>query len=811
MAKIQGLQLTALYERLSKDDDIKGESNSISNQKKYLEDYARKNGFTNIKHFTDDGYTGTNFNRPGFQEMISEVEAGNVGTIIVKDMSRFGRNYLQVGFYTEMVFPQKNVRFIAINNSVDSDNPMDNDFTPFLNIMNEWYAKDTSNKIKSIFNSRMSEGLRCSGSIPYGYNRLPDDKQKLVVDPVASKVVKRIFCMASVGKNLREIAKALEEDKVLIPSAYTAEYHPEQNNNRRFKDPYRWRHGTIHDILNRKEYLGHTVLKKSERPNFKLKNRVTVEEEEQFVFENTHEAIVDENTWELAHKFQEKARRKKVNPSGTFTEGHLLNGFLFCADCGSRMRIAASSTNRDKPYLYYRCGKYSSDTSECSSHNIGKHAIEKLLLETIKRIIRRIEIDEKAFADELKSQYEEQQKTEPDQDKNNLSRYERRYSEVDNLIKGLYENFVLGILPEKQYRSLMAQYAKEQNELEAQINELSEKLENMQQSPVRIEKFIELIRKYTNQTELDEKIVHELVDKIIVHQHEMKGKQRIQKVEICFNFVGPIDLAYNDDELREIQAEQEAKEQRKVARQKEREKAFRERKKAERYEENEGHKYAKRICEHCGKEYWPNGNRQKFCCSECKEAVRREKLLVKRYEEKGGHTFKQRNCVVCGKEFWPTNGQQRVCSDECKAIRDRKRHHIDYIENRKEKMHIQGIENRKARNEKLMAKNEGHLIPKKVCEYCGKEFWPTKHNQKYCSSVCGKKGYELLNTGRNPTEKEGHKFYKRVCTVCGKEYWPNGPNDLTCSSACARTRELERHRVNYIETTEKKTEAMNNG
>ena len=196
MAKFKALRLTALYERLSKDDELKGESNSISNQKKYLEDYARKNGFQNLKHYTDDGFTGTNFNRPGFQEMIADVEAGKIDTIIVKDMSRFGRNYLQVGFYTEMVFPQKNVRFIAINNSVDSDNPVDNDFTPFLNIMNEWYAKDTSNKIKAVFNSRMSEGLRCSGSIPYGYNRLPDDKQKLVVDPVASKVVKRIFDMA---------------------------------------------------------------------------------------------------------------------------------------------------------------------------------------------------------------------------------------------------------------------------------------------------------------------------------------------------------------------------------------------------------------------------------------------------------------------------------------------------------------------------------------------------------------------------------------------------------------------------------------
>ena len=221
-------KITALYERLSRDDDLNGESNSITNQKKYLEDYARRNGFTNIRHFTDDGFSGVNFNRPSFQELIKEVEAGNVATIIVKDMSRLGRNYLQVGFYTEVLFPQKDVRFLAINNSIDSNNASDNDFAPFLNIMNEWYAKDTSNKIKAVFDARMKDGKRCSGSIPYGYNRLATDKQTLVVDPVASEVVKRIFLLANEGKSPRAIAELLTEEKVLIPAAHAKEYHPEQ-------------------------------------------------------------------------------------------------------------------------------------------------------------------------------------------------------------------------------------------------------------------------------------------------------------------------------------------------------------------------------------------------------------------------------------------------------------------------------------------------------------------------------------------------------------------------------------------------------
>ena len=239
MAKTQVPRITALYERLSKDDELQGESNSISNQKMYLEDYAKKNGFSNLRHFKDDGYTGTNFNRPGFQEMLQEIESGTVGTVIVKDMSRFGRNYLQVGFYTEILFPQKSVRFIAINNNVDSDRPADNDFTPFLNIMNEFYAKDTSNKIKSVFNARMQKGLRCSGSVPYGYYRDQNDKQKLLVDPIAAEVVKEIFELASHGASYASIADTLSEKHILIPSAHAVKYHPDQGNHREFEDPYR--------------------------------------------------------------------------------------------------------------------------------------------------------------------------------------------------------------------------------------------------------------------------------------------------------------------------------------------------------------------------------------------------------------------------------------------------------------------------------------------------------------------------------------------------------------------------------------------
>lgn len=374
-------KITALYERLSRDDDLTGESNSIINQKKYLEDYARRNGFGNIRHFTDDGFSGVNFNRPGFQALIKEVEAGNVATIIVKDMSRLGRNYLQVGFYTEVLFPQKDVRFLAINNSIDSDNASDNDFAPFLNIMNEWYAKDTSNKIKDVFDARMKDGKRCSGSIPYGYNRLPTDKQTLVVDPMASEVVKHIFLLANDGKSPREIAEILTEEKVLIPAAHAKEYHPEQYNGIKFADPCIWSVSSVRKILDRQEYLGHTVLRKSVSTNFKLHKRKSTDEEEQYVFYNTHEPIISQELWDSVQRRRQRANRTAAR--GTHT--NRLSGYLYCADCGRRLTLQTHYSKKDRSLQYsYRCGGYASRVNSCTAHSISVDNVEALILSTVK-------------------------------------------------------------------------------------------------------------------------------------------------------------------------------------------------------------------------------------------------------------------------------------------------------------------------------------------------------------------------------------------------------------------------------------------
>ena len=440
-------KITALYERLSRDDDLNGESNSITNQKKYLEDYARRNGFENIRHFTDDGFSGVNFNRPGFQSLIKEVEAGNVGTLIVKDMSRLGRNYLQVGFYTEILFPQKDVRFLAINNSIDSNNASDNDFAPFLNIMNEFYAKDTSNKIKAVFDARMKDGKRCSGSIPYGYNRLPSDKQTLVVDPVASEVVKRIFLLANEGKSPRAIAEILTEEKVLIPAAYAKEYHPEQYNGIKFADPYIWGISAIRTILSRQEYLGHTVLRKSVSTNFKLHKRKTTDEDEQYVFYNTHEPIISQELWDSVQK-----RKKRVNRAaarGTHT--NRLSGYLYCADCGRRMTLQTHYSKKDGSVQYsYRCGGYASRVNSCTSHTISADNVEALILSAVKRFSRFVLNDEKAFALELQSLWKDKQEEKPKHNQSELKRCQKRYDELSTLIRGLYENLISGLLPERQ-------------------------------------------------------------------------------------------------------------------------------------------------------------------------------------------------------------------------------------------------------------------------------------------------------------------------------------------------------------------------
>jgi site-specific DNA recombinase len=534
-------KITALYERLSRDDEMQGESNSISNQKRYLEDYARGQGFRYIRHFTDDGYSGTNFNRPGFQSLLEEIKAGNVATLIVKDLSRLGRNYLQVGFYTEMLFPDKGVRFIAVNNSVDSDHPAENDFTPFLNIMNEWYAKDTSNKIKAVFKQRMGNGLRCSGAIPYGYMRKPDDKQTLYVDSPAAEVVKRIFSMTASGENASRIAKKLREEKVLIPSAYAEAYHPENARHNHFHDPYAWSNTSVIYILNRQEYLGHTVLRKSVCENFKTKKRRGANKDELLVFPNTHEAIIDQETWDKAQRLRKRGARSV--PCGTYS--HRLSGLVFCADCGARMSYRSpQSAGKNAKYASsssFACSNYGNPVAvhPCTYHYIKTADLEAAILSAIKAVTEKAIQDEDAFIADIRSRYRQEASKNNMADQQKLKDIRKRIEELDVLIQRLYEDNVTGKIPDRQMQRLMEQYDTEQSSLEEEAAGLEETLTDQTEKQSDPERFITLLKKYRDCTELTDEMIYSLIDRIEVHEATGgRGRYRQQQIDIYFNFIG---------------------------------------------------------------------------------------------------------------------------------------------------------------------------------------------------------------------------------------------------------------------------------
>lgn len=563
--QLNSIKITALYERLSRDDELQGESNSITNQKHFLEDYARKNGFVNIRHFTDDGVSGTTFDREGFQSMIAEVEAGNVAVIIVKDMSRFGRDYLKVGFYTEVMFKEKGVRFIAINNGIDSSNQQDSDFTPFLNIMNEWYARDSSRKIQAIFKARMQEGKRVSPSVPYGYRRDPDDKQHLIIDPEPAAVVRRIFKLVLEGNGVNRIADILYADKILIPSAYAEKYYPENQHSKSFHDPMRWTNQTIIHILEKREYMGHTVLGKTISESYKTKKRRKATEDELMIFENTHEAIIDEETWNNVQRLIETKRRPKKNGAPPCR----LSGLLYCADCGSKLSHRYNSRNKYDADNSYGCSSYRQYTRNCTMHYIRVSVVEKLILETIREVSAYALSNEKEFVKKVREASDVQQETTMKEYRRRLGKAKRRHEELDDLVKKLYESFATGKIPEKHFDRLLSGYDNEQTTLEAEMQELQTGLDRYGADSVRADRFLELVKRYTDFSELTTPMLNEFIEKVVVHEADKSTGDRVQKVDIYLNFIGAFTVPKMEAALT---AEQEAREQRKLqARNRERE------------------------------------------------------------------------------------------------------------------------------------------------------------------------------------------------------------------------------------------------
>ena len=525
-------KITPLYERLSRDDELQGESNSISNQKQMLEDFARRNGLPNPTHFTDDGISGTRFDRPGFLAMMEEVEAGRVEAIVIKDMSRLGRDYLKVGQVME-VLRQRGVRLIAINDGVDSLKG-DDDFTPFRNIMNEFYARDTSRKIRSVFKSKGMSGKHLTGTVIYGY--LWDEKREhWLVDEEAAEVVRRIFSLTLEGYGPYQIACKLSADRIEIPVVHLARFNEGVNRSKPVKDPYGWGSSTIVNILKKREYLGHTINFKT-RKHFKDKKSHYVSEDEWTIFENTHEAIIDQQTFDLVQKIRSNVRRY---PNG-WGEAAPLTGLLYCADCGGKMYV--HRTNNGRRISQYTCSNYTKipcGTLCPTQHRINESAVLTLVSDTLRAIAEYSRNDRTEFIHTVQETQVAQQSADISKKRRHLATAQKRAGELEKLICKIYEDNALGKLPDARYKALDAQYAKEQDALEIEIAELEKAVTGYEQSQKSAEKFIALIDKYENFDTLTNTMLNEFVEKILVHERARKGSQdTTQEIEIHFNFLG---------------------------------------------------------------------------------------------------------------------------------------------------------------------------------------------------------------------------------------------------------------------------------
>ena len=556
-------KITALYERLSRDDELQGESNSIVNQKKILEEYASKNNLSNIIHFTDDGISGTQFDRPGFMAMMNGVNQGNIGCIIVKDMSRLGRDYLKVG-QCMVILRQKGVRLIAINDNVDSFYRED-DFTPFRNIMNEWYARDTSRKIQSTFRSKGESGKHTASSPPYGYIKDEKDKDKWIVDEKAAEIVRRIFNLTMQGNGPYRIAKILEAEKIDIPAYHQQKLGYGLHQSKNFEYPYRWCSSTITSILKKQEYLGHTVNFKT-RKHFKDKKSKYVSEDNWLIFENTHEAIIDQETFDNVQRIRGNVKRY---PDG-WGEYHSLTGLMYCADCGSKMYVHRTSNYKNIPY--YTCSAYTKvpcGTLCPSAHRIKAEAVLNLIQETLKDLKKYLDEDNEAFIRSIQNEMEEKEKVEIERQRVRLIDSKSRIQELERLMCRIYEDMILEKIPSSRYEILNSQYETEQRALSKEIKDLELTISRYEKETDRARKFISLINRYENFDELTTTMINEFVEKIIIHERDRKGSQNSkQKIEIYFNFIGNYELP--TEELTEEERLKLEEEERKINERKDR-------------------------------------------------------------------------------------------------------------------------------------------------------------------------------------------------------------------------------------------------
>ena len=557
--------ITALYERLSRDDEQEGDSNSIVNQKKMLEEYAAKNGYQNTVHYTDDGYSGGSFDRPDWKRLLQDIEDGRVTTVIAKDMSRIGRNYLEVGYYTEIYFRQKDIHFIAIANGVDSDNQTSEEFVPFLNLMNEWYLRDTSRKIKASKRSIGLSGVHLSAQPLYGYEKDPEDKHKWLVDEEAASIVKRMFRLVIEGNGPSQIATIFRNEKIETPSYYHA-----KRGRGRFKNqiddlnPYNWNGETVKYLLTKPEYMGHTVNFRTESKSYKEKTNIINPPEKWAVFEDTQEAIIDPETWHLVQKLLETPRKK--NEIG---ETNPLTGLVFCADCGAKMynqRITegvTASGNKRHAFEAYNCSNYKmrtmKTTAHCFNHHISVKDLRELILYTIREVCTFALADNEGFRQKVMDAAA-LQRTEAVKDrKRKLNRDKRRFAELDVLYKKLYESYATEKIPESKFDDLSRDYLAEQDALKICIAEAEAEITEYEQNADNAEQFLAVAQKYTDFSELTTPMINEFIEKIVVHAPDRSNGPRQQQVDIYLKFIGhfiPPEREPTPEELEEMKTKQ---------------------------------------------------------------------------------------------------------------------------------------------------------------------------------------------------------------------------------------------------------------
>lgn len=541
MKQLENDKITALYCRLSRDDELSGESNSIKNQKLILSKYAQDNKFQNIRFFVDDGYSGTTFTRPAFMEIMELAEQGNIGTIIVKDHSRLGRNRLVVGQLLEEDFVRLNIRYIAIMDNIDSSKGL-NDFLPIQDWFNEMHAKNTSQKVRAVLKNKGESGISLANNVPYGYKKDENDKTKWIIDEQSAKIVKEIFNLFIQGHGTCEIARILKEKEILTPAEYSTSIGIKLSSKPQELE-HQWNAVTVADILDRQEYIGDTVNFKSTARSYKDKTRVNLPKEDRKVFKNTHEPIIDEHTWNIVKQL--RGNRKKYAKSG---KKSIFSGLLFCYDCGKKLYFKSPVSDK-KAKEHYRCSSYKSSRASCTSHYITDEALQNIVLENIQKVISYMKSYEDLFIKEQLAKSTQDELKQISKNKKELEQAKKRIIEIDNLFMHIYEDNVSGKITDERFRSLSFNYDKEQQELKIKIEQLSKDIENTEKKDTDITQFISNVKKYTEIAKLTPEILNELIEKIIIHQKEKVNGKKVQEIDIYYRGVGIISFPVSIDDI----------------------------------------------------------------------------------------------------------------------------------------------------------------------------------------------------------------------------------------------------------------------